>query len=105
MKQVVEYLQALATFALVLAGVGGLSYHAFREDGWIETAVGNIWQLEFQYPLIAVPLTIAAIVVFKLWRDGRIVHGRTSRLTGWLIYGLMAAGAYFIGSYALHGTL
>lgn len=105
MKQVVEYLESFAMIGLVLAGIGGISYHLFKEEGWIEMALGNILDIHVQYPLIAIPLTIAAILLGKMWRDNRLARGRHSKIPDLFIYGLMAAGVYFIGYYAIYGSL
>lgn len=105
MKQVLDYLMSFAVVALVLAGIGGLSYHLFKEEGWIELVLGNVWEAHVQYPMIAIPLTIGAIVLGKLWRDNRLARGRVSRVPDLFIYLLMASGAYFIGHYVLYGSL
>ena len=105
MKQAYEYLTSLATIALVVAGLGGLAFHAFRESGWISAALGGLWSFEMDYPLVAVPLTIAAIAVFFAWRNHHLVHGGVNRVPALLVYCLMAAGAFFIGQFALNGSL
>jgi hypothetical protein len=104
MKQILEYLQSFVVIGLVLAGIGGLSYHLFREEGWIENALGNIWDLSVQYPLIVVTTLVGAVLIGKAWRDRRIATGRTSRLPDFIIYALMAAGVFFIGRFFVHGT-
>jgi hypothetical protein len=98
-------LESFIVILLVLAGIAGLSYNAFREDGFIEEALGNIWSLETQYPLIAVPTTIAAIVLFNMWRNDTVARNRKSKLPDILLYMLMACGAYFIAQYAMNGTI
>ena len=104
MKQILEYLQSFAVIGLVLAGIGGLSYHMFKEDGWIENILGDIWDISVQYPLIVVPTIVGAIVLGKMWRDNRLAHGRTSKLPDLFIYGLMAAGVFFIGRLFIYGS-
>jgi len=104
-KQVIEYLQSFVVIALILSGIGGFSYHLFKEDGWIEAVIGNVWEIQMQYPLIAIPLTIAAVILGKMWRDRRITGGRVSKLPDAFIWALMAAGVYFIGYYAINGSL
>lgn len=104
MKQILEYLQSLVVIGLVLAGIGGISYHLFREEGWIETVLGDIWDLSIQYPLIAVPTIAGAILIGKFVRDQRIAKGRTSKLPNFIIYALMAAGVIFIGRLFIHGS-
>jgi hypothetical protein len=103
-KQYLEYIQSLAVIILVLSAIGGISYHLFRHGGWIETAIGTAWDAGVRYPLIAVPVILGAFVLGKMWRDNRLAHGYQSRLPDYLIYVLMAAGAYYIGHFFVRGT-
>ena len=105
LKQVLEYIESFATVILVLAGISGISWHMFRDDGWLEMAFGNIFELHIQYPLIAIPVTFAAFILLKLWRENRLAHGRLRELPNIFIYTLMALGVYFIGYFWIHGTL
>jgi hypothetical protein len=105
LKQYLEFLESLVAVALILAGLGGLSFNLVRDDGWIETIVGNIWDLNVQYPLIAIPLTIGAIVLGLMWRENRIVKGHHNRLPTFVICALMATGAYYIWSFITRGSL
>lgn len=105
MKQIVEFLESFVIVGLVLAGIAGISYNLFRDEGWIEAALGNIWDFNVQYPLIAIPVTIAAIVMFRLWSRDRVIHGKTSKLPNLMLYALVIAGAYYIGRYAITGSL
>jgi len=104
-SQTFNYLQSFGTIILVLFGIGGFSYHCFKDDGWIESAVGNLWSATFQYPLIALPVIIAAIFLGKMWNQSRLTHGRTSKVPDYLVYVLMAAGAGFIVRWFMYGTL
>ena len=99
MKQYLEWAESVAVIVLVLFGIGGFSYHLFRDNGWIEIALGNLWGVSVQYPLIALPVIVGAIYLGKLWNQARIAHGRTTKLPDLVIYALMASGAVFIGRY------
>ena len=105
MKRIVEFLESFVIIGLVLAGIAGISFNLFRDDGWIEAALGNIWDLNVQYPLIAIPVTIGAFVMFRLWSRDRVIHGKTSRLPNLILYSLVIAGAYYVGRYAITGSL
>jgi hypothetical protein len=98
-KQYLEYAESFAVIVLVLFGIGGFSYHLFRDNGWVETMAGNLWDVSVQYPLIALPVIVAAVFLGKTWNAARIAHGRTTKLPDLVIYALMAAGAVFIGRY------
>jgi hypothetical protein len=104
-NQTLTYLQSFGTIILVLFGIGGLSYHCFKDDGWVESALGNLWSATFQYPLIAVPVIIAAIFLGKMWNESRLTQGSTSKLPDLVIYAFMIAGVVFIGRWILYGTL
>lgn len=105
MKQVFEYLQSFATIGLILTGLGGLSYHMFRDGGWIERGLGKIWDFGFEYPLMAIPVVVGAIIFGNLLRHDRLTKGRKSRLPDLIIYSLMAAGVFFIGRLLITGSL
>ncbi len=105
MKRVFEYLQSLTVVVLILAAMLGMSYHVFRDNGWLQLLTGRLWTLEIQYPVIAIPSTIAAIVLFRLWRHHRLARGRHSQMPDILIYVLMAVGLYFFIQYMMHGSL
>ena len=105
MKQYLEYAESFAVIVLVLFGITGFSYHLFKDNGWIEAALGNLWDVSIQYPLIALPVIVAAVYLGKLWNQSRLAHGRTSKLPDLAIYALMASGAVFIVRYFWFGAL
>lgn len=105
MKQTWQCVISVFTIALVLAGITGLSFQAFRPGGWIEYALGGLWALEVQYPLVAIPATVGTIVLFRAWRRHHLTLGHLSRVPVLFVYGLMGAGAYFIGQYAFNGAV
>ena len=105
MKQYLEYAESFAVIVLVLFGITGFSYHLFRDEGWIEAALGNVWNVTVQYPLIALPVIVAGVILGKTCNQSRLAHGRTSQLPDFVIYALMAAGAVFIVRYFWFGNL
>lgn len=105
MKNILEILESFVAFALVLACITGLSYNLLRKNGWLETVLGKIWDLEIRYPLIAIPVTIAAVILLRLWSRKKTIHSKTSRMPDLILYALMAGGAYFIGLYAVTGSM
>ena len=105
MKQFLEYAESFAVITLVLFGITGFSYHLFKDNGWIEAVLGNLWDVSVQYPLIALPVIVAAVFLGKQWNQSRMAHGRTSKLPDLVIYTLMASGAVFIFRYFWFGTL
>ena len=105
MKQFLEYVESFAVIAFVLFGITGFSYHLFKDNGWIEAVIGNVWDVSVQYPLIALPVIVAAVFLGRMWNQARISHGRFSKLPDLVIYALMASGAVFIFRYFWYGTL
>ncbi len=105
LKAILEYVESFVTVILVLAGIGGISFHMFRDDGWLEMIFGNIFELHVQYPLIAIPVTFGAIILIRMWRENRLARGRLQHLPNIFIYTLMALGVYFIGYFWINHTL
>jgi hypothetical protein len=99
-----EYAESFAVIVLVLFGIAGFSYHLFRDGGWIEAALGNLWGVTVQYPLIALPVIVAAIFLGKMWNQARLAHGRATKLPDYAIYALMASGLVFVGRYFWVGS-
>ena len=100
MKQFLVVLEAMVTFVLVVVAIVGVAYHSFRENGWIVQGFGKISDAYVHYPLIAIAVTVGAILAFRSWR-GRLKRGARSRFFDYLMYLLMAVGIYFVGRYAL----
>lgn len=103
MKQVFEYVQSFVTITLILAGLGGVAYHMFKENGWLGRALGKIWDVQMENPVIAIPVTLALLFIGKLWYDNTRAKGHTSKLPDILIYVIMAAGVYFIWQFITQG--
>jgi hypothetical protein len=102
-KQIFEYIQSFVTIGLVLTGIGGVSYYMFRDNGWLEMALGKIWDFQLSNPVIAIPMTIAVLFIGKLWIDKQRAKGYTSKLPNVLVYVVMAAGVYFIYQFIAQG--
>ena len=105
MKQFVELLESSVIVALVLAGIGGISYHVFRVGGWMETSLDKFWNLEARHVLIGIPVIIVGVFLFRVLHGGKSLHSKTSVIPNIILYTLMAAGAYFIGRYAITGSM
>jgi len=103
-KEYLVYVESFVVIVLVLFGIGGFSYHLFRDNGWVEAVAGNLWDVSVQYPLIALPVIVAAVFLGRRWNDARVAHGRTTNLPDYFIYALMVAGVVFIGRYFWVGT-
>ena len=102
MKQFLSVVESLVTVALVLAGVAGICYRSFREDGWISQGLGKVADAYLRYPLIAVAATIGLFFAYRAWQV-QANQGRGGKIFDYLVYVLMAAGIYFIGHYVVRG--
>jgi hypothetical protein len=103
-KQIFDYINSFVTITLVLAGIGGVSYNMFREGGWVGTLFGKFVDVQLENPVIAIPVTLGALFIGKLWRDRQAEHGKTSRLPDVLIYVIMAAGAFYLWRFFSTGS-
>jgi peptidoglycan biosynthesis protein MviN/MurJ (putative lipid II flippase) len=105
LKRIWEYLESFVVIALVIAGISGVLYNLFREDGWLGLVLSKYWEFQFTNPVLAIAIVIIVILLAVWWRDRRVAKGQISRIPAIFLYALMALGAYFIGHYAIHGTL
>ena len=105
MKQVFEYVTSFVTIVLVLAGIGGVAYNLFRDGGWLGLALGKVWEINLRYPVVAIPVTLAIVILGKLWYDHNRAKGRTSKLPDVVIYVIMAGGLYFLWRMITTGSM
>ena len=104
MKQVLDYVNSIVTVTLILAGLGGVSYNLFKENGWLGLILGKWWSAQMEHPMIALPVTVAVLVIGKLWIDHNRAHGKTSKVPDVAIYVIMATGVFFLYRLVVHGT-
>lgn len=99
-----DYVQSFVVIGLLLFGIVGISYHMFRDEGWIEAILGNVWSAAISYPLIVIPAIIAAGFIIRMWHQQRAAHGTTSKVPDVFIWILMGFGAVFVGRWFMYGT-
>lgn len=104
MKQFFVLLESLITIVLVVAGLAGLSYRTFRDDGWLAQGFGKITDVYITYPLIGLAVTVAVVLSVRAWLARRNL-GKRGIHFDYIVYVFMAAGIYFIGHYILKGTI
>jgi len=102
MKQILESLESIITVVLVLTGIAGISYRAFRDDGWVERGFGKVTSAYIEYPIMGLALTIVGVYAIIKFRQ-RKVDGRRYKYVDYIIYALMVVGIYFIGNYIVSG--
>ncbi len=104
MKKIFDYVSTFVTIILILAGIGGVSYNMFKENGWLGAILGKVWDAQMDNPVIAIPVTIAVLFVGKLWYDHNRAKGHTSKLPDVMIYVIMAGGVYFLYQFVVNGS-
>ena len=100
-----DYVQSFVVIGLLLFGIIGISYHMFRDEGWIEAILGNVWGATVSYPLIVIPAIIAGVFFIRMWSQQRAAHGTQSKLPDVFIWILMGFGAVFVFRWFSYGTL
>jgi len=104
-KETLLYLESFVVMALVLTGLAGIAYNLFREGGWLERGIGNVWGYTMQYPLTVAFVVVAAIGLGIWWRHDYKTLGSRRKAPTIVLYLIMASGVYFIGHFAIYGTL
>jgi hypothetical protein len=104
-KKIFDSITTFGTVILILAGIGGVAYNMFRENGWLGTILGKVWSAQMEHPAVAIPVTIGVAFLGKMWYDHNRAKGHTSKLPDVLIYVIMAAGVYFIWRFFSQGSL
>ena len=104
MKQLLDYLTSFVTIALVIAGLGGVSYNMFKEGGWLGALFNKFVDVQMDNPMLAIPVTIGAVFIGKMWYDHQVAKGKTSKMPDVLIYVIMASGVFFIYRFVTTGS-
>jgi hypothetical protein len=106
LKLIRDFLESFVIVVLVIAGMGGILYHVFRQAGWGAILVDKALELYFLHPVVMIPVTVVTIVGGVMWHDYRAARGKyNKKVPTYVLYALMAAGVYFIGHYAVRGSL
>lgn len=106
MKLIRDFLESFVIVVLVIAGIGGILYHTFRQAGWGSAMLDKAFELYLLRPGIMIPGTIVAVIIGVIWYDHRVARGKfNKKYPTYVVYALMAAGVYFVGRYALRGSL
>jgi hypothetical protein len=106
LKAIRDFLESFVIVMLVIAGIGGILYHVFRQAGWGAALMDRVLELYFLHPGYMIPATVVAVIAGTMWYDHRAATGKyNKKFPTYVLYVLMAAGVYFIGHYAVRGTL
>jgi nitric oxide reductase large subunit len=91
--------------ALILLGIGGITYHLFRENGWFSQGLGALWRAQYQAPVMTVILIVAAIFVGRMLYTAQIGEKRESKIPDLMLYTFIATGLFFLGRLILTGEI
>jgi hypothetical protein len=104
MRNYTKQIWAYICFAMILTGMTGLSWYAFREHGWVESLLGVAWDVEMRHPILASPIIAGTILLVVLFMRGGLEPGKINRLDSIMLYVIMLCGAYFIFRFFYSGA-
>ncbi|MGH8751837.1 MAG: hypothetical protein ACREUV_09050 [Burkholderiales bacterium] len=96
-KQLIKTITAVVCFILALAGVVGLAYRIFSPGGWLEQALGKVWDMQVNYSIMTIPVLIGAVVLGGYLFSDKFDKG--GKLGNFITYAFMALGLYFIARF------
>jgi hypothetical protein len=106
LKQFYAFLESFIIVVLVVAGLVGLFHSALRAGGWFDAAFDYLAPIVFTNVTASVIIGGIAIVGFAWWHDRHVAKGvYNKRVPTIVLFVLMAAGVYYVGRYAILGTL
>ncbi len=105
MKSLITTLGTMFVGALILLGIGGITYHLFRDGGWFAQGLGALWRAQYQAPVMTIVLIVAAIFVGRALYTAQIGAKRESRIPDLLLYVFIATGLFFLGRLIFTGEI
>jgi len=96
MKWTLADVWGILAFFLMMAGIGGLSWEIFREDGWGSRLLGGTLEATLHKPMVMLPVLLVGGWIFLLATRGRLTVGKGHPFSDALVYVLMGLGLYFI---------
>lgn len=95
MNEKLRTLWSSVVFALIIIGIGGLSWSAFQENGWVERAFDIVWEAEMRHPLLLVPTIGGVLLMVSIYLRGGLAPGKSSIFSFVVTYGMMICGVYY----------
>jgi len=105
MRAILTMFGSVLVGALVLLGIGGTTYHLFRDDGLISQGLGAIWEAQYKAPVMTIVLIVAALFVVKTLHSAQIGGKRNSIVPDLVLFIFIATGIYFLGRLIAYGEL
>jgi hypothetical protein len=105
-KQFFAFLESFVIVMLVVAGLVGLSNSLLRAGGWVDEFLEWLAPIFFTNVTASLIIGGIALVAFAWWHDRRVSKGAYNRKVPTVVLAvLMIAGVYYVGRYAILGTL
>ena len=95
MKRIMVFLWNVFAMIMMLVGIGGVVFHAFQKDGWLQKFLGVVWEGAFDHPMLYIPLIVVGLWLGWLTLNGRLMVGKTSWISDTLVFIMMFVGIYF----------
>jgi hypothetical protein len=97
----VHTLLQLLFVALLVAGLGGFVFTAFKPGGWLQSVLQPIWNT---YPSIAIGAVIALLVGSTWLKTAFERLPMFGKRADWLVFGFLAFGVFVFGKLLLSGS-
>ena len=101
----IDTLLAIGQFLLILMGLIGISVQIFGDQGVLNRLLTKLMAIESLTAVVALPFLFVIFVVFKSWFVKTKGDEATSAYGNFLMYVMMAVGAFFIFRYLTTGSL
>ena len=99
MSKLLKDLWSFVMMGLMIAGIAGLAFNMFRDDGWMSKVVGVVWDAEVRSPLIVTPVIVFSAWIGWLALTGRLATGKGNPFADLMVIALAISGAYFLGAW------
>lgn len=86
-------LAAIGRMGLMLLGIVGIAMEFFRDDGWLKTALGKLF--ESTTTMMFIPVIVFALWLLNRWMSSEN-KSETKRSGDIPMYIMMAVGAYYL---------
>jgi len=93
---------AVGKLGLVLIGLVGIALEFFREDGWLKTILGKIFQSTTS--MMSIPVILLVLWLLNRWMSGSS-KGETAKSGDLPMYIMMATGAYYLFRLVTTGAM
>lgn len=93
---------AIGRMLLMLVGIVGIAMELFKDDGWLKTALGKLF--ESATSMMLIPVIILALWLLNRWMTSPN-KSETNKSGDLPMYAMMAAGAYYAFKWLIAGSL